>query len=91
MTKLQILNFNDKGYISSEKAKKVLGALESQQEEAGSDNFLLILQDLILEEWEQARILFLLSFNRYKQLTLSCRWKIFANGFLYWRKLTALF
>ena len=65
MTKLQIINFNDKGYISSEKAKKILGALESRQVEADSDtSFLLILQDLIMEEWEEARILFLSSFNR---------------------------
>lgn len=59
MTKLQIINFNDKGFISSEKARKVLGVLESpcQEEAVESDTtFLLILQDLILEEWEQARI-----------------------------------
>lgn len=47
---LQVINLNDNEIISSEKAKKVLGVLDSTIIDT---DFLQILQDLILEEWEQ--------------------------------------
>ena len=46
---LQVINLNDNEIISSEKAKKVLGVLDTIID----TDFLQILQDLILEEWEQ--------------------------------------
>jgi hypothetical protein len=47
---LQVINLNDNEIISSEKARKVLGVLDSTIIDT---DFLQILQDLILEEWEQ--------------------------------------
>ena len=56
---LQFINLNDKESICSDKARKVLGVLDSTIIDTDTP-FIQILQDLILEEWEQVCTKFIL-------------------------------